>query len=313
MLTRNAVLLAKRESTYGTDATPSASTDAILVKDLDVKPTGERLTRDFLKGSLSPLAHQVNQKMVDLSFTTEVKGAGSAYSASVVPEIHELFHGCAMSGAVTLTEGSEKWVYSPVSSGFDSLTFYVYKDGILYKVTGAMGTFEFVAEAGGHPTIKWTFKGLYSAPTDTALPSPTYDSPVPPIAESAALTIGGWADGVYGAFSFSLENAITVRKDLNSADGIHSVTVTGREPKGAFDPAADLEATRSFWANWADGTEEALSAVIGATQYNRFKIDAPKVQAAEITVGDRDGEVIYDHSLHFAQNTGDDELVLTFD
>jgi len=229
------------------------------------------------------------------------------------PEIHELLHGCGASGSVTLTSGLEKWEYNPISSGFASLTLYAYRDGMLYKVTGARGTFEFTSEAGGYPKIKWTFKGLFNDPVDAALPAATYDSAVPPIAESAALTIGGWAAGVYGAFSFSLENTLAVKKDINSAEGLHSISITGREPKGTFDPLAVLEATRDFWAKWKAAAQEAFSITIGSTQYNRIEVTAPKVQASEINPGDREGELSYEVALHFAQDTGDDELVLTFD
>jgi DNA/RNA endonuclease YhcR with UshA esterase domain len=62
MLIRKTTLLAKVETTYGTDATPTPEANAILCKKPRSRATGEELVRDNVRSTLGPLAHVIGEK-----------------------------------------------------------------------------------------------------------------------------------------------------------------------------------------------------------------------------------------------------------
>src|ERR1700749_52862 len=99
LLTRRAVLLATTESTYGTQASQTPATDAILVESPDFMPDITVLTRDFARPSLSPIPHQVGRVLGKMSFTTELRGNGTEQAGSLtnVPRIARLFQACGYS------------------------------------------------------------------------------------------------------------------------------------------------------------------------------------------------------------------------
>ena len=311
MLINRTAILAKNETTYGTDATPAAS-DAIDVFDFTIKPTGDKIVRQPYKANLSPSEHVIGKKLVEGSFKMEVRGAGAAYSASVRPDPDPILRASGLSATVDTTPGAEKVTYDPVSTGFESVTIYAYMDGLIHKVLGCFCTFKLIAQAGQIAIFEVSFKGLYQVPVDGAIITPTLLALQPPIVQSVGLTIGGWAAGVYEKLEMDAAVEISERPDLNSAEGLKGLAITGRQPAGSMDPLAVTEATKSFWANWKAGTAEALTATIGSTQYNKMTLSAPKVQISDIAWGDRSKERIYSLGLNFAGNAGDDEFQLVF-
>jgi len=311
MLTKRTVVLAKIESTYGTDATPAAS-DAIDVFDFQIKPSGEKHTRPVYSNNLSPSKIVIGKKMVEGSFKLEVRGAGAAYSASVRPDADAVLRACGLAATVVTTPGSETVTYAPASSGFESITIYAYTDGEIHKVPGSFCSVKTLLSAGQIGVFEFSFKGLYRTPVDGAIITPTLLDLQPPIVQSAGLTIGGWAAGVYEKLEIDIGVELSEKPDINSAGGLKGFAITGRQPAGSMDPLAVTEATKSFWTNWETGVAEALTATIGSTQYNKMTINAPAVQLSDVAWGERNSERKYDLGLHFAKNTGDDEFQLVF-
>lgn len=305
MLTRKATLLAKKETTYGTDAIPVAG-DAVLCKDIEVKALGEELVRNYLRSSLSPLPHEIGVRWAEVKFTTELKGSGSL---GVAPEIGPLFQAAGFAETVVaLTSVS----YDPSSAAFSSATIYVYRDGILHKITGARGTFEVNLNVGKYGEITWTFTGIYNTITDTALIAGIYDSTLPPLCLGASFSIKAYAFAAT-KLAFSMANILAMRKSINAAAGLVGVEITGWDDRGgSFDPEAVLEATHTFFADWIAGTQSALTATIGSVGNNRCVITGPKVQYKSISPGDRDGVYVYEVPFRLAQNAGDDEVKFFF-
>lgn len=312
MLTRRTLLLAKIEDTYGIDSTPVVGTDAILHGALNLKHNGQILTRDYYRSNLSPLEHVMGQEHVELTFETEIKGAGAAYSASVKPEIAPLLRGASFSETIDTAPGTENIIYAPVSTGLESLTIWVYLEGMIFKLVGCLGNAVINAEAGQYGKINWTFRGKISSIADLSFATGTFDSVKPPVCESVGLTIGGYASATYTRFNGSLNNVIALIGDMNSTDSVWGFKITNRDSNGGIDPLAQTEATRTWWANFRAATAEALTLTIGATQYNKCTIAALKAQAMSIGIGDREGERVWDIPLRFAGSSGDDELTLLY-
>lgn len=166
LLKRNAALLAKIETTYGTDATPVGASDAVLVSDLkmrpmDMKTVDRALIRPFL-GSSEQMPTQIYN---GCEFSVELAGSGTAGTA---PAIGPLLRGCGF--AETITAGV-KVEYLPISTGFESLTIYMNLDGVLHKGLGARGTVTFSLKNNDRPLANFNFTGLFVPVADAALPT----------------------------------------------------------------------------------------------------------------------------------------------
>lgn len=308
MLTRKTVVLAKVEANYGVDPVPTPGANALLVKDVDIKPTGETLKRDYLRSSLSPLTFLRGLREVEVSFETEFKGTGTRGVLPAWGWEGDLFRACSMSETVN---AGVNIIYAPVSDNIESCTLYVYKDGIFHKVTGCRGSFKLNFEVGKFPTIKWTFKGIYVSPVDASPAAQTFSTVEPAVVLGTILTVGGYGPCVE-KLEIDIANSIAARKCMSAVSGITEQMITGRDPGGSFDPEAVLEATEDFWAKWENAEAFALAlGPIGSLDGNIIEVDAPAMQYRDITYADRNGILAYQVPFALAVNTGDDELVIT--
>lgn len=309
MQTRNSVVLAKVEATYGADPTPTPAVNALLVYDLDIKPTGDVVERNFLKASLSQLPFIRGLKYVEVSFKTELKGSGSRGQLPTTGWEGALIQACGFSEIVT---AATSIVWAPVSTNFKSVALYVYQGGnTFHKVLGCRGSVKFKAEVGKYIEAEWKFKGIYAAPTDAVPGAQTFSGVVPVPVLSAGLTLGAYSP-VATAVEIDMNVSTGLRKSMNSPAGIVGVEITGRQPQGSFDPEAVTEATAPFWNQWELATQLALNiGPIGSTSGNIIQIAAPKVQYKEIGYGDREGILTYQVPFGLAMNAGDDEVAIT--
>ncbi len=73
--------------------------------------------------------------------------------------------------------------YNPTSqepgANVKTLTIAVYEDGVRKTLAGCMGTFVVTLPTGRPGYIDWTFTGVWQAPSDVALISPTYPTVTP--------------------------------------------------------------------------------------------------------------------------------------
>lgn len=305
MLTRKSVILAKVESSYGSDSTPVAATDAILCSEPQIKPIGKRLERDNIRASISPLQPIIIGEMYEITFVTEIKGSGTAGTA---PEIAPLFLGCGMAETVV---ASTSVAYDPVSSSFDSLSIYFYRDGILHKILGARGDLQAVVESSEYGKISWTFQGIYAGPADVSLVSGTYNAILPPICVASTFTMGSYTP-VARKVEVGLNNALGRRDDITQTTGLKEIIITRRDTKGSFDPESVLVTTKNFWSEWNASTAQALSCIIGVTAGNIYEISGPKCVFDDLSYGDRDGNLTLEIPFTMAMDTGDDEQQFKF-
>lgn len=309
MLSRLALGLFKIETVYGTDPTPTPPLNAVLIYDLTMTVDGRVLNRQTLDASLSRRPHTIGRKLVNLTFRTEIKGSGTA---ATPPEWGVLMRAAGFAETI-----STKVSYNPISTGFESVTGYIYWDGILTKVGGLFFDWELNAAAGEYGSIQWRGQGLYRDPTDAAIPSgAVFNTTRPPMVQSALLTLGAFSTGVIQALQLRGGNTLAERPDLNSPEGFKGAVFTGREITGSVNPEAVTEATHPFWANFKSGTEVAMTATFGDTAGNRIKINtAPKVQYGAPNFGDRNGIRTYEVPIFLNRSAaaGNDELIIDSD
>ncbi len=311
MLIRKALILAKKETTYGADPTPTVAANALLVRNLKLTPVGDPLERDLLRSTLSNLPFVRGIQHYELSFETELKGTGTAGSLPAFGWEGVLFQACRMTETIS---AGVSITYEPNSDddGGESCTIYVYAGGgVLHQLHGCRGTFKMNFEAGNYGTVAWKFNGLYEAPTDASPSSATYSDIVPPRFLNVALTVDSYSP-VFEKFEIDINNTVAARKNANSATGITEWIISGRKPQGSFDPEATLEATNPFWDDWNDAAEMALTCTLGATAGNIITISAPAIQYRDIAWADRNGILAYEVPFSLAEDSGNDELSIVF-
>lgn len=313
MLINREVLLAKIESSYGVDPTPVAGTDAVLVENPSWSNEGARMNeRPAVRSSLGSLQQVYGGALMTVAFDIELKGPGTAYSASVKPEMATLLRACGFGETIDTTGGSEKATYAPVSTALESCTIYYFQDGTRFVLTGCRGNVSFNLEVGAVPKASFTMTGHVAGPTDVAVPAPTYDSAVPPPVIGGAFTIDAFA-AVIGALAFDMSNAMSFPPDLSAADGFGEIQITKRDVNGSFDPEHELVAAEDFIGNWKTGKSMVLATgSIGSTQYNKFKMDMPAVYYRETAPGDRDGIRTLENAFGAVESAGDDEVSIEF-
>lgn len=195
----------------------------------------------------------------------------------------------------------------PVSDDFASLHLDMFFDGTRHRLTGGRGTFTLNAEAGQYATVDWDFVGQYHAPVDAGLPTPSFETTLPPMVELARLRLDGYS-AVVNAASFTQGNDLQPRPDVNAADGYDGVRIVDRNPEGGIDPEAALVASHDFWGRMAAAKRMPLQMRVGRVPGNTVWLLAPGVQYTGLTYRDRNGQRAYDAGLKFTRFAGNDEV-----
>lgn len=221
-------------------------------------------------------------------------------------------------GNLTLGDKWQVWVYPPgirympVSSGFESVTLYMYFDGVLHILTGARGTFSVSAEAGNYAKAEFTFTGQYVDPSDTALPtSARYERQLPAMVELSDLYLDN-IGAVCSQFSFDVNNTVAPRMDVNAADGYNGVRITGRDVSGNIDPEATLVADFAWWTKLTAGSQMLWRNKVGQTEGNRIFTMAPSVQLSNLSYQDREQIRTMDVPLKMSRKYGNDSIQFLF-
>lgn len=303
--TRNTVLLAKIESVYGTDPTPTGAANAIYCYDPSLTPMElVKAERAPARPYFGPDATVVGGTPVKLEFSVDLAGGGAA---GTVPAFGALLRACGL--AETVAAGVDV-TYAPVSTGFESVTLYANMDGVNHKITGARGTVSFDFSNGSIPKAKFSFTGLYNAPTDTALPSLTLTSWQKPLpmnkVNTTPLTFHGLSP-VVSKFSLDIGNAVGWKDWVNNAE---EVRLTDRKVSGSITVQADTVATKDWQATARAATLAALSLTHGTAAGNKVKFDASNVQLLDPKYEDDDGILMVSMGLVFVPSAGNDEFTL---
>lgn len=306
MLTRRTVILAIKETTYGTDPAMTG-TNAILAWDVDLDVKGELLERPFLRDSLSPLPFVVGLKECALNFKAELKGSNSS------PDIAPLLSACGFGTAVT---SGTAITFSLISDEVSmcSAALKVYKDGNLHKITGARGNVKFILEAGKYGVGEFSLQGLYNAVIADTIPNISgLSANKPPIIYNSSFQIASFSP-VCSKAEIDLGNTIVRRDSLNATFGVQEFRITGRKPKLSFDADAVVESSNPFWGDWSGQIVDTFSVNIGSTAGNRLIIGGI-FQYETNKYADKDGISAYECVAGLVssdQDTGNDELTLKY-
>ena len=283
LLTRKRLILAKIESTYGTDSTPTGA-EAILVRNLEITPLqADVVTRDLIRPYLGNFEQILANQRVEITFDVELAGSGVAGTA---PAWGPVMKSCAMSETVV---GATSVTYAPVSGSFSSCSIYFNNDGVRHKITGCRGSFSVSGEVGQIPVISFTMMGIYNAPDDSALPTPTYSNQATPVIFKQGNTTGFQVfsySGCLQSFSMDLANEMVYRELVGCTK---EVLITNRAPNGTVVIEAPTIAAKDFFTI-ANGTATGnLTFQHGQTAGNIVTFSSPQTDIGSPTYSDQDG------------------------
>lgn len=313
--TRDSAILAKIETTEGTDSTPSGSANALLVSEQSIEPlVANNVPRELIRNYFGASEHLVGTAYVMVEFTVELQGSGTAATA---PAWGALLRGCgfAESGLVSYA------AYAPdTPSAQKSVTIYYYDSGSLHKLLGAKGT---VSEGGmsvsGRPTLKFRFMGVDGGITAASVVSTTLTGWKTPAvittANSGDVTLGGTysAGAISGGtaytskgLTFDLGNEVQFTPLLGS----EGIDITGREVTGSveFDLTAAQEVT--FMAAVKANTLQSMSLVHGASAGYIVGVSMAAVQLLNPKKTEINGRRLIGYDFRSVPSAGNDDLII---
>tara|TARA_R100000458_G_C8267179_1_gene242165 strand:- start:358 stop:1293 length:936 start_codon:yes stop_codon:yes gene_type:complete len=308
LLARKQTLIAKIESSYGSDSSPSAGSNAVLVKELEITPLEvDEVERTLVRGYLGNYETLLGDKRALITFSVEMAGSGAAGTAN--QGLGVFLKSCGFSE--TVASGTSV-TYAPVSGSFSSCTIGCNVDGTNHQLTGCRGTFSINASLNEVPTFDFEFTGKFNNPAAVTQSSLTYQNQADPVLfrsdNTTAFSLMG-NSAALESWSMDLNNEIVMR---NLVGGTQEVLITDRKPSGS----ATIEApTLGAFNYWTKATAEATGTNTfqhGQTGGNIVTVSAPYTDMGAPTYGDSDGVVTLEIPFVCTPSSGNDELSIVF-
>lgn len=259
----------------------------------------------------------------------ELPGVVGAYGGSVAVSMYAIGGASAPAMWATLLPAcgfkNTAGVFTPLFQSPDDaaadtkrITIGVYKDGKYMQLHNAMGNLVMTWKPGEPILCRFTFMGLWTAPSNVSLITPTYPTTLPP-RWAGGLTVGSISPKL-AQMEIDLGNQVILREDPStSPQGYCAAEITQRVIKAKLDPESTLTGSHSssVWDVWADflaSTERAAAATAGSSG-NRIAIAAPKLQIVNPQEGNRNDIEIdqLECQLNPSAAAGNDELTVTID
>ena len=298
-------LLAKIESTYGTDSIPTGSANAIMTKGLRVEPLqGATESRDLDRASLGNEATYHVAPFDRLTFQVEFAGSSAVGTA---PDWGVLLRACGFDETI---DAGVSVTYAPISTGFESVTLYYYRDRQLRVLLGARGSVKFMLSPGGIPHFEFMFLGLRATPTEIAMPTVDWSRFIQPLPVTAGNSPTFTLDS-YSANMVALDLDMAVEVVHSNVVSAESIKIVDRAPTGTIRIEEPLISAKNYHTIIENHGEIPLQFIHGSTAGNILTIDAPKVQLLSPVEGENQKVATLEATLNIIPDAGDDELVLT--
>ncbi|MEN9923912.1 MAG: hypothetical protein RL268_38 [Pseudomonadota bacterium] len=308
---RNSAILAKVETTSGVDALPTGTANAMLISEVSIDYVYNNVDRSLIKGFMGGDAQLVGTRFVQMGFTVELSGSGTAGTA---PAWGALLQACAM--AETVTAGS-RVEYNPISASLKSATIYYSVDGVQHKALGCMGNVQLGLGIGERPTLKFSFTGIDGGVAEATNPTLTTTAWKAPLVitdtNSGDIKFGGTysAGAVSGGTAYAsrginldLGNEVKQIELLNGT----AVDITNRMVTGSMQLELTTANEVSFFTDINAATLSSLSFEHGTTAGAKVLLFAPSVQRINPKRVDYEGRPHMTFDLRCLPSAGNDDL-----
>lgn len=307
--TREQAIFAAVESVVGTAET-LVGANAIQVMNLQFNPVESLrlIEREIIRQSLNPEKAVYGGALLGFTFDVELKGSGAAGTA---PRMGVLLRACGLSETVV---ASTSVTYEPDSTlaDHDAVTIG-YMEGANYReATGCRGSVSFNMTTGEYGRASFTMVGKIESESETAAPTASYESTVPPAFLGATFQIGGDAYPIE-ALTLDVQNTISRSPDPNEDDGYGLIRVTARNCTGTVNPEAQAIDTKDWVGILRAGTNQAIqTGVIGGTGGNQWALTMAQTHFRNISYGDREALLINEIEFGAHDTDGTDNFALQF-
>jgi len=312
---RNSAVLAKLEASYGVDAAPSGAANALLVSNQSVNPlNAQNVDRALMRAYLGNSEQLVGTNYKEVGFDVEFVGAGERGKA---PAWGPLLRACGFAEVITVDTRVD---YTPVSTGFESLTIYYFDDGVVHKLVGARGTASLKLSVGEKPTITFKFVGKDGGDAVQDLPTTDLEEwRIPQVvmeSVSGDLTFGAThaatvAPVLAGGTTYPSEGITLdfgISTPFNALLGGETVPITERKITGAI--KLDLTAQQEIESLQAVKATALTSIGLqhGTVQGDKVMVFMPSVQRIEPTKEEKNGMRMLGYKLNVNPKAGNDEI-----
>lgn len=311
---RNTAILAKIESTYGTDSTPTEGANALLVSNVSINPlSAANVDRDLVRPYMGASEQLVGPANIELSFDIELSGAGAAGTAAAYGP---LLRACGFAETLSASVRAEYNLVTPVA---DSVSIYYFSDGVKHIAKGCRGTLSLKMNAGGRPVLAFKFLGLdggVTAASPSALTLTAFKTP-------AVISEPNTGDLTFGATYTAATPTLTggtgypsqgIELDLGNAVnytpllGGESVDISQRQVTGKI--LLDLTAAQevTFMASVKANTLQSLGLMHGTTAGYKVMIFMPAAQLINPSKSEVNGKLMIGYDIRALPSSGNDEL-----
>lgn len=291
-----AVVLAKKEATYGTDAAPTAGANGILTRNYSGKP----LDVDWLERNLDLPVYGASEGMPTnkrRSFSYEVEIAGSG-AAGTAPAWMELLEACGLAAATISAGVHAQQVFAAPGAAASSLSQYDFLSDQRRKALGSVGTFSMDFTAGAYPFFGFNWTGMVPAvtPFDKSAPGAVdlarWKRPVEVNLENTLCTLDGYSPKVRSwkgeaGIQIAVRNLVGSRYIRRGSHAFKSTLVI---------EAPDI-ATKDYLSALAAGSVVAWQLTHGVDAGNIIELSSTKVQVTDVSESKEDDTVMWTLSL----------------
>lgn len=296
-------LLAKAETTYGTDPTPTGGANAVLLQDVDWTPIEhEEVARPRVNAFYGNDPIAVMGRRSRWNGSVDLASSGTAGTA---PAWGSLIKACSMSEVVNAGTSVE---YVPQTAGSGSIAAYHYLDGTVHKGLGMRGDWSLMFAARQVPKLSFDFQGLYVAASAASIPSLTLtgwkDAPVVGFTDTATAQLDGY-DVRLASFTYKHGVQLAYR-DLPNA---RSIVTTGWQSSAEITIEAPDALAKDYLA--LVGTDKAVVIEHGTAGGSTIRFDLFKATLTRPRYSNVDGIAHLTFALRPVPNTGNDQCKLT--
>lgn len=313
--TRKFAVLAKIETTYGTDAVPTGGANAMLVSDLEMRPLeATNVDRGLLRAYFGASEQLIGTAMKQVSFSVELVGASAA---GVAPAWGPLVRACGLAETLTASTRAD---YTPISSALESVSIYCNYDGVQHKLLGARGELGISCKVGEIPKLKFRFQGLDGSESAVAVPSVTLSAfQVPQVVTDAftpnfklggtvsptgAPAITGGTDYNSTGLELQLGNSLNFKNLINLVE----MEIVDRELSGHVEVDLTAAAEVTQLASVRLNTLSSIALEHGSVAGKRTLIYLPSAQLINPTYVDLNKTLLQGFDFRGVPSAGNDEL-----
>jgi hypothetical protein len=311
---RNTAIQAKIEATYKTDPVPTGAANSMLVSNVSINPlNAQNVSRELIRPWLGGSEQLVGTAFKEVSFDIELAGSGTAGTA---PAYGPLLRACGLAETVT---ASTRVDYTPISTAFESVTIYVYDDGVLHKLLGARGDFEIAMGLSERPVFRFRFLGIDGGDSAASPSGTSYTLFQKPLVitdtNSGDVTLGcTYATGALsGGTTYPSRGIPSIRLGNSVAHtpllGGEEIDITQRDVTGSVE--LDLTAAQevTLMATVKANTTQGLGIQHGTTAGNIALIHLPNVQLINPSKAEINGRRLIGYEVRAVPGaSGNDDL-----